>query len=69
MTKYTIKKRNEETECCYCGYPLYVEDTAYLSKDERRVYCSKVCGQALEREDAPLIKSQPVGVKAGCFDV
>lgn len=69
MTKYTITRRDEETECSYCAYPLYIEDTAYMSDDERRVYCSRVCARGMEREEAPMIKPQPKGVKVGCFDV
>lgn len=43
MTKYRITKRIEETECDECGYPLFTDDTAYMSDDERHVYCSKAC--------------------------
>jgi hypothetical protein len=64
MTTYTIKKRDEETECSYCAYPLYIEDKAYMSDDERNVYCSKVCAGEIEREEG-----QPRGVRVGGFDV
>ena len=78
MTKYTIKRRDEETECCYCAYPLFIDDTVYMSADEREVFCSKACAGAEEPKRSSMIeadskatygKREPKGVRAGCFDV
>jgi len=69
MTTYTIKRRDEETECSDCAYPLFIDDKAYMSKDEKSVYCSKTCHDRAERNEAPLVKPQPKGVRVGCFDV
>ena len=55
MTKYTIKRRDEETECCYCAYPLFIGDKAYMSADEQSVYCSKVCAGVEEPKPHQMI--------------
>jgi hypothetical protein len=39
--RYCIRHRDEEAECCYCGYPLFVGDYAY--EYGLAVYCSKGC--------------------------
>jgi hypothetical protein len=44
MERYTIKDRSEESECQYCGYPLYVGDRAMEHNDG--VYCSKTCANS-----------------------
>jgi hypothetical protein len=78
MIKYTIKRRDEETECCYCAYPLFIGDTAYMSADERNVYCSKACAGVTEPAAESMLEKAASatygrrvvkGVKAGCFDV
>jgi len=69
MTKYRINKADEETECSECGYPLYVGDEAWMSKDEREVYCSTACARRAEPNEAPKVKAQPTAVRIGCFDV
>lgn len=38
---YRIQGRMEETECCFCGYPLFDNDEAYEYVGD--VYCSVSC--------------------------
>ena len=45
--EYTINDRTEETECDYCGYPLYIGDNAILADGDRicGIYCSETCAE------------------------
>ncbi len=39
--KYKIQKREEETECSYCAFPLYIGDSVLYR--EEKPYCSEKC--------------------------
>lgn len=41
MTAYRIRTRDEETACEWCGFPLYVGDSAVLTRD--LVFCGRTC--------------------------
>lgn len=41
MTRIRIRNRGEETECAFCGFPLYVGDSAELRAEQ--VLCSPAC--------------------------
>jgi len=43
MDKYEIRHSTEETDCDWCGMPLYVGDTAW--EQAGRAYCSRHCAQ------------------------
>ena len=45
MDKYIVLNKSEETECDYCGYPLFVDDTAIMDYDTLKVYCSETCAK------------------------
>ena len=42
LEKLTIARDNE-TQCCYCGFPLYHGDVAQYNDDNGNIYCSSVC--------------------------
>jgi hypothetical protein len=39
--KYRINNRQEEGSCCFCGYPLYIDDSAYEYVGS--MFCSVSC--------------------------
>ena len=39
--KYQVHNRQEEGDCCFCGYPLYIGDTAYEYVGS--IFCSIAC--------------------------
>ena len=39
--KYQVHNRQEEGDCCFCGYPLYICDTAYEYVGS--MFCSITC--------------------------
>ncbi len=39
--KYRVNNRQEEGSCCFCGYPLYVDDSAYEYVGS--MFCSVSC--------------------------
>ena len=41
MSRYVIRHHSEETDCDWCGFPLYVGDSALESAD--RIFCSSGC--------------------------
>lgn len=41
--RYRIRRRDEETECDYCGVPCEVGDSMIEVDDYARVYCSRTC--------------------------
>lgn len=41
MTPYRIRSAAEETSCEWCGFPLYVGDSAIELDD--RIYCGRSC--------------------------
>ena len=41
-SKYTIHDSTEETDCDYCGSPMYVGDPAVMTSEEK-VFCSHKC--------------------------
>lgn len=41
MSAYVIRRHDEETTCEWCGFPLYVGDSALESAD--RIFCSSGC--------------------------
>ena len=55
LTPYRIRSTAEETSCDWCGFPLYVGDSATLKADS--VFCSPACADryrealALRRDD------------------
>jgi hypothetical protein len=49
MNKYVIRRREEETECCWCGFPLEIGDKG-IEKDNK-AYCSESCAAADDPED------------------
>ena len=54
MIKYVVNDITQETTCDLCGAPIRVGDTAYMSDDELRVYCSQSCyneGEGIQKED------------------
>lgn len=81
MTENEIKKRIEEAQRLYKTATRERERTegdAEYAADAFREVCDRlitVIGglqgriEQLEREAAPLVKPQPKGVKAGCFDI
>jgi|Deesub1362A_J573_1020465.scaffolds.fasta_scaffold00751_14 hypothetical protein len=46
IERYRIE-RHYETECDYCGYPLYVGDTALYVETVDAVACSMDCAKGL----------------------
>jgi len=46
--EYRISNRDEETDCGYCGCPLYVGDSAYEAGD--KAFCSPACYDDLQRQ-------------------
>lgn len=49
LQRYQIRAHDEETQCEYCGYPLYRTDYAWDNPDdenlEGNVYCQPECYQ------------------------
>ena len=65
MSAYAIRRRAEETTCEWCGFPLYVGDSALESAD--RIFCSSGCvsryREALalrQDEDAAVANGTPI---------
>lgn len=48
IESYIIYSRLEQTDCCNCGYGLYVDDKAYQSQDSNNLYCTKQCAAESE---------------------
>lgn len=50
LSKYIIRRWQDETQCDWCGYPLYIGDVAYMDTSNK-VYCGKKCQEKyLERK-------------------
>jgi ribosomal protein L24E len=45
--KHTISNHHEETECAFCGAPIYVGETVYFIEDEPTAVCSALCKREL----------------------
>jgi len=41
--KFRIANRQEEGSCCFCGYPLFVDDEAFDYVGE--MFCSTSCAR------------------------
>ena len=60
--KYKIKDRYQETDCEYCGYPLYTGDTAYQAESTviSGIYCTLSCARKdQEQNTAPYQPMKP----------
>ena len=55
---YKIKDRYQETDCEYCGYPLYTGDTAYQAESTviSGIYCTLSCARKDHDRSAPVIQ-------------
>ena len=56
MQTYTIHDRSEETDCSYCGMPLYVGDKAVDADID--VFCSEICAIISASRTATLTSEQ-----------
>jgi len=43
ITNYVIQDLAEETECTWCGFPLYVGDKVYMPTEIQEPACSVFC--------------------------
>lgn len=60
--------REEDADACeQCGGPA--RSNPRNCQEDGKEFCTPTCARLYQRENAPLRKSQPIGVKAGCFDV
>ena len=51
ITSYPVRHADEECQCPECGYPLYVQDMAYVGPDDVPC-CSPRCVKATAASDA-----------------
>ena len=42
LSKYTIRRREDQAYCVGCSYALYIGDRAYMDL-KNRVFCSQEC--------------------------
>jgi len=43
LDKDIIRNIHEECQCEYCGWPMYVNDTCYVSEDLGKIFCGNYC--------------------------
>jgi hypothetical protein len=43
ITTYIIQDLTEETECAWCGFPLYAGDKVYMPTETGEPACSVFC--------------------------
>ena len=41
MSRYVIRHHSEETDCDWCGWPMYGGDAAHYAREH--VFCSSEC--------------------------
>lgn len=41
--KFQVHNKREEGSCCFCGYPLYVDDEAF--EYAGKMFCSITCSR------------------------
>jgi hypothetical protein len=44
LTPHRLEK-SEETECEWCGWPLYAGEIALYTSGDERVYCCRCCAE------------------------
>ena len=53
VEKFTL---NEDTDCEYCGYPMFKNDTAtWFEGSVAGVYCSTACGHDDEKHNDKVV--------------